>query len=192
MRPPIFLFGLARKERQRRARDCGPPLPGAGKGGPESPQPRPLWAVAKQARKGQCGKVEEERKGRVRAINNSVSILSTRGCPTWVRIVFKRETCLLLFPRRASLTLAPLPVKIVGADGPGQPLLPLRGNSPSALIGPHIDVPPAGRARSRPVRAEKPFFISPFPCSYTWSKADAAELLPGSSAALDGEWCECA
>ena len=64
MRPPIFLFGLAQKERQRRARDCGSPLPGAGEGGPESPQPRPLRAVAKQARKGQCGKVEEERKGR--------------------------------------------------------------------------------------------------------------------------------
>ena len=40
--------------------NCGPPLPVAEEGGPEFPQPRPLWAVVKQALKGQCGKACSE------------------------------------------------------------------------------------------------------------------------------------
>ena len=60
---------------------------------------------------------------------------------------------MLLFPRRASLTLAPLPVKIVGAD---------------ALIGP-LSVLVSGRSGDRPLRTSlrgeskegpQPLFVS--------------------------------
>ena len=65
---PLSFFSPCRKERQRRAWDCGLPLPVAEEGGTQSPQPRHLQAVAKQAFKWHCGKAEEERKGRFQVV----------------------------------------------------------------------------------------------------------------------------
>ena len=70
----------------RRLGDCGPPLPGAEKGGSESPQPRCWRSVAKQGREQQCGKVGrggplQRWKGFCTSTDQlSFSLFHTRGC----------------------------------------------------------------------------------------------------------------
>ena len=115
--------------------DCGPPLPGAEEGGTESPQPRFLQAVAKQARKKQMrqGGIDWRNQYRAEPLRLALPWAQVQGS------LYRQKHCTFFPPRPGGIQEGarrpPLAVSIRGfLGGKNSESSPLNGVSFAAAL----------------------------------------------------------